>query len=68
MSGYIEEHMGTIQGYSVQYIFEIIKMIRYRLYEIESQIYIMPRTHKFSTILQIMRPYETRRKKNWLNA
>lgn len=70
LSGLIHEEINIeiIQGYSVQYVFEIIKMMYYKIVEIEKQDYRMPIIKEFfSYFTDYWKPYQIRNRKNWLN-
>lgn len=63
-----EKNSDIIQGYSVQYIFEIIKIMYYRIDKIEKVDYRMPvLTEFFDFFIDYWKPYQIRNKKNWLN-
>lgn len=64
-----EINMDIIQGYSVQYVFEIIKNLYYKINEIEEVDYRMPvLTEFFDYFNDYWKPYQIRNKKNWLNT
>ena len=61
-------NIDIIQGYSVQYVFEIIKILYYKIDEIEKIDYRMPvLTEFFDCFNDYWKPYQIRNKKNWLN-
>lgn len=63
-----EINIDIIQGYSVQYIFEIIKTMYYKIDKIEKVDYRMPvLTEFFDFFTDYWKPYQIRNKKNWLN-
>ncbi len=56
-----------VQGYSVLYVFEIIKIMHKKVCEIEKQGYYMPVVLEFfSYYTDYWRNSEVRRKKDWL--
>ena len=61
-------NMDYIQGYSVLYVFEIIKIVYKKICEIERQGYYMPVVSEFfSYYTDYWTNTEIRRKKNWLD-
>lgn len=63
-----EANMDYIQGYSVLYVFEIIKIVYKKICEIERQGYYMPVVSEFfSYYTDYWTNSEIRRKKNWLD-
>lgn len=61
-------NMDYLQGYSVLYVFEIIKIINKKICELESQEYYMPVVSEFfSYYTDYWTNSEIRRKKDWLS-
>ena len=61
-----EVNLDIIQGYSVQYIFEIIKLIYYKICEIKRNDYRLPELDEFFEYFSnYWKPYQIRNKKNW---
>ncbi len=61
------ERRDIIQSYSVQYMFEIITKIVDKLRMLEVEKYLMPILSEFFILFnKYLKPYQIRRKKNWL--
>lgn len=59
----------TLQGYSVEYIFNIIKRMKNKICYLENKKYLMPVISEFFDFYtDYWKPYEIRRKKNWLST
>jgi len=61
------EDRDTIKGYPVQYIFEIITKLVEIIRRLEREMYLMPVLSEFFVLYnKHLRPFEIRKKKNWL--
>ena len=63
------EARDTIQGYSTQLTFEIITVLANKVRALEREKYLMPVLSEFFVLFHNhWKPFETRRKKNWLRT
>lgn len=64
-----EINIEIIQGYSVQYVFEIIRMMYYKIDEIEKEDYRMPIIKEFfNYFTDYWKPHQIRKRKDWLRT
>lgn len=61
-----EINIDIIQGYSVQYVFEIIRILYYKIETVDYRMPVL--TEFFDYFNDYWKPYQIRNKKNWLNT